>query len=42
MQVLGRVCLTTDVANPVSNRVYAALGYEPLADLGHLLLTDAP
>jgi GNAT superfamily N-acetyltransferase len=39
---LGRVCLTTDVDNPVSNRVYAALGYEPRADLGHLLLSDSP
>lgn len=38
----GRVCLTTDVDNPVSNRIYAALGYRPLADLGHLALTGAP
>lgn len=39
---LGRVCLTTDVANPVSNRIYAALGYQPLADLGQLTLEGAP
>lgn len=38
LRELGRVCLTTDVDNPVSNRVYAALGYRPLADLGHLSL----
>jgi GNAT superfamily N-acetyltransferase len=27
------VCLFTDVDNPVSNKIYAALGYEPLVDM---------
>ncbi len=31
-------CLFTDQANPTSNRIYAALGYEPVADLLHLLI----
>jgi GNAT superfamily N-acetyltransferase len=42
LRELGRVCLTTDVANPVSNRIYAAIGYQPLADLGQLTLDGAP
>lgn len=28
----ARVCLFTDQANPVSNRLYAALGYRPVVD----------
>jgi len=35
----GEACLFTDVDNPVSNRIYAALGYEPVVDMAdHLLL----
>ena len=35
----GEACLFTDVDNPVSNRIYAALGYEPVIDMAdHLLL----
>ncbi|MDH2414043.1 GNAT family N-acetyltransferase [Nocardioides sp. CER19] len=33
-----RVCLFTDVDNPVSNRIYAAIGYRPVADTANLLL----
>lgn len=33
-----RVCLYTDADNPVSNRVYAAIGYEPLEDQGALVV----
>jgi predicted GNAT family acetyltransferase len=25
-------CLYTDLANPTSNKIYAAIGYEPVAD----------
>ena len=28
----SRICLFTDIDNPVSNRIYAAVGFEPLAD----------
>jgi GNAT superfamily N-acetyltransferase len=28
----GIACLYTDLANPTSNKIYAAIGYEPLAD----------
>jgi predicted GNAT family acetyltransferase len=31
--------LLTDLANPTSNRIYAAIGYEPKCDLRHLSLT---
>ena len=31
-----RVCLFTDQANPVSNRLYATLGFEPVVDMAHL------
>jgi uncharacterized protein len=35
-----RYCsLLTDLANPTSNRIYAAIGYEPKCDLRHLSLT---
>jgi predicted GNAT family acetyltransferase len=27
-----RACLYTDLANPTSNKIYAAIGYEPVAD----------
>ena len=33
-----RVCLFTDQANPTSNRVYAALGYEPVVDAANLVI----
>ncbi|GAA0580588.1 GNAT family N-acetyltransferase [Kribbella sandramycini] len=29
----NQVCLMTDLANPTSNKIYAAIGYEPLQDL---------
>jgi RimJ/RimL family protein N-acetyltransferase len=34
----ARVCLFTDQANPVSNRVYEAIGYRPVVDMVNLLL----
>ncbi len=34
-----RVCLFTDQANPTSNRIYRALGYEPVVDMANLLVT---
>ncbi len=34
-----RCCLFTDQANPTSNRIYQALGYEPVVDMVNLLLT---
>lgn len=33
-----RVCLFTDVDNPVSNRIYAAVGYRPVADTANHVL----
>lgn len=34
-----RMCLFTDRANPTSNKIYAGLGYEPVADMAeHLVL----
>lgn len=33
--------LTTDVANPVSNSIYAKVGYRPLTDLFHFDFVDA-
>ena len=33
-----RCCLFTDQANPVSNRVYEALGYERVVDMANLLV----
>ena len=35
-------CLFTDQANPVSNRLYAGLGYRPVVDMADLLLRPAP
>jgi predicted GNAT family acetyltransferase len=33
LQATGsEVCLNTDLANPTSNKIYAAIGYRPLAD----------
>ena len=34
----ARVCLFTDQANPTSNRIYAALGYRPVADMANLVI----
>ena len=34
-----RMCLFTDRANPTSNRIYAALGYEPVIDMAEHLVT---
>lgn len=35
----ARVCLFTDLANPVSNKVYLRLGYEPVVDSGNYLIS---
>jgi predicted GNAT family acetyltransferase len=32
----ARTCLYTDQANPTSNQLYAALGYEPVVDMADL------
>lgn len=32
------VCLFTDQANPVSNKIYAALGFEPVVDMANVAL----
>ena len=34
----ARVCLFTDQANPTSNKIYAALGYQPAADMANLVI----
>jgi predicted GNAT family acetyltransferase len=34
----ARVCLFTDQANPVSNKIYAALGYRPVVDMTSLAI----
>ncbi len=34
----ARVCLFTDQANPTSNRIYAALGYQPVVDMANLVI----
>jgi predicted GNAT family acetyltransferase len=33
-----RVCLFTDQANPTSNKIYAAIGYEPVVDMANLVI----
>jgi GNAT superfamily N-acetyltransferase len=33
-----RVCLFTDQANPISNRIYATLGYQPVVDMANLVI----
>jgi hypothetical protein len=35
----SRVCLFTDLANPTSNKIYAAIGYEPVVDMANLVIT---
>lgn len=34
----AQVCLYTDQANPTSNKIYAALGYEPVVDQGNWVI----
>jgi hypothetical protein len=34
----ARACLFTDHANPTSNKIYAALGYRPIADMANLVI----
>jgi predicted GNAT family acetyltransferase len=34
----ARVCLVTDQANPISNKLYAALGYRPVVDMANLVI----
>jgi predicted GNAT family acetyltransferase len=38
----ARVCLFTDQANPTSNKIYAALGYEPVVDMSNLAVVTRP
>ena len=33
------VCLFTDQANPTSNKIYAAIGFEPVVDMANLVVT---
>jgi len=35
----SRVCLFTDMANPTSNKIYAAIGYVPVVDMANLVIT---
>ncbi len=35
------VCLFTDLANPTSNKIYQAIGFEPVRDFVHYTLTAA-
>jgi len=37
-----RLFLITDLANPVSNSIYAKIGYQPQTDLFHFDFVDAP
>ncbi|MFU8875928.1 GNAT family N-acetyltransferase [Micromonospora sp. SL4-19] len=34
----ARACLFTDQANPTANRIYAALGYQPVVDMANLVI----
>jgi len=34
----SRMCLSTDQANPTSNKIYTALGYQPVADMANLVI----
>lgn len=38
----SRMCLFTDTANPTSNRIYAALGYEPVVEMAEHLVRVGP
>jgi GNAT superfamily N-acetyltransferase len=35
----ARVCLFTDQANPTSNKIYAAIGFEPVVDMANLVIS---
>jgi hypothetical protein len=35
----ARACLFTDQANPISNKIYAALGYQSVGDMANLVIT---
>jgi hypothetical protein len=35
----ARACLFTDQANPTSNKIYAALGYQSVGDMANLVIT---
>ena len=37
----ARVCLFTDQANPTSNKIYAAIGYEPVVDMANLVISTS-
>ena len=37
-----RMCLFTDQANPTSNKIYAALGYETVVDMAEHLVRLPP
>jgi len=39
LAVGARICLFTDQANPTSNKIYAALGYQPVVDMANLLIS---
>ena len=32
------MCLFTDQANPTSNKIYTALGYQPVVDMANLII----
>ena len=38
----ARVCLFTDQANPTSNRIYQALGFEPVVDMANIVVSAGP
>ena len=35
----AKVCLFTDQANPTSNKIYAAIGFQPVVDMANLVIT---
>jgi GNAT superfamily N-acetyltransferase len=35
------VCLFTDLANPTSNKIYAAIGFEPVVDMANFVISGA-
>lgn len=37
----SRMCLFTDQANPVSNKIYEAIGYRRVVDMANLIITPA-
>jgi GNAT superfamily N-acetyltransferase len=38
----ARVCLFTDQANPTSNKIYATVGFRPVADMANLVIVRGP